>query len=129
MTTSNKVLAKIRNAVVEIEDHSILTCWVTVDYEDGGTQGIGGYELDSYDKAQKKRVGTAYGCEVIRRHLEVFGVHNFDALKGRMVWVTGEGSGFSFRPYRFESLNTEAGSGYLDYRELAEEYADESGRE
>jgi len=49
-------------------------------------------------------------------------VRNFDALKGRMVWVTGEGENFSFRPYRVESLNTEAGSGYLDYNELAKEY-------
>ena len=32
-------------------------------------QGIGGIALDEYCKEKKERIGTAYGCEMIRRLL------------------------------------------------------------
>lgn len=39
------VNAKIRSAVIEIEDHGILTLWLHLDYGGSG-QGFGGYSIE-----------------------------------------------------------------------------------
>lgn len=57
----NKALARISSASLDIHDRGTLTFYIHVDYEDGMSQGIGGYALDKYDEKLKQRVGTAYG--------------------------------------------------------------------
>jgi hypothetical protein len=49
----NKQLAKIKSAGLEIKERGILNFWIIVDYEDGGSQGIGGIALDTYDEEKK----------------------------------------------------------------------------
>lgn len=99
-----KKLAKIESAKLEIQERGILNFWIMVSYEEGCCQGIGGYALDEYDESKKKRIGTAYGCEMIRRLLLELGVDDFSEMKGKMIWVYGEGEGFSFESKGISAL-------------------------
>ena len=100
----NKQLAKISKATLEIQERGILQFWITVDYEAGCSQGVGGLCLDEYDKAREERVGTAYGCEMIRCLLLELQVNDFSEMKGEIVWVLGDGEGLSFKPTGIKSL-------------------------
>jgi hypothetical protein len=117
-----KQLAKISKAKLEIQERGILNFWIYVDYEDCGCQGIGGIALDTYDKDKKKRVGTAYGCEVIRRLLLALGVDDFADMKGKNIWVIGEGEGLSFMPKGIQRLKTDGGGDAVMFDEIAAEF-------
>ena len=100
-----KQLAKITSAKLEIKERGVLNFWIFVEYEDGGFQGIGGIALDQYDELKKIRVGTSYGCEMIRRILICLDVDDFNEMTGKIIWVHGNGSGFSFEPMGIQLLN------------------------
>lgn len=100
----NKQLAKISRASLEIQGRGILNFWIHVDYEGGGSQGVGGIALDTFCKETDSRVGTAYGCEMIRRILLELCVNDFSEMKGKHVWVIGEGEGLGFKPAGIQSL-------------------------
>src|SRR5690554_2418794 len=68
-------------------DRNILSFYIHVDYESGGSQGIGGLALDTYSHELNNRIGTAYGCHMIRSVLELFGVDDLSELKGRYTYV------------------------------------------
>ena len=103
-----KKLAKVSSARLEMI-RGILMFYITVDYEDGLSQNVGGLCLDTYDKAKEKRVGTAYGCEMIRRCLLEFNVNDFSEMKGKYIWVLGEGEGFDFTPKGLQKLVVDGG--------------------
>lgn len=103
----NKKLAKISKAHLEIKERGILNFWIHVDYEDGLGQGIGGIVLDAWCKDQEKRIGTAYGCEIIRRLLLELNVNDFSEMSGKHIWVLGEGEGFNFKPTGVQSLKVD----------------------
>jgi hypothetical protein len=105
--TNEKRLAKITKACLEIKERGILNFWIHVEYEDGGCQGVGGIALDVYDKEKKRRTGTAYGCEVIRRLLIELKVNDFSEMKGKNIWVHGVGEGFQFKTSGVSSLYVE----------------------
>jgi len=100
----NKKLAKITSAKLEIKERGILNFWIFVDYEDFGSQGIGGIALDEWSEDKKIRIGTAYGCEIIRRLLETLNVNDFSEMKDLMIWVHGTGDGLGFNPKGIEPL-------------------------
>ena len=102
-----KKLAKVTSAGFEIKERGILNFWVSIDYEEGCSQGVGGLCLDTWDEKLKSRVGTAYGCEMIRQLLLFFDVNNLNEAKGQIVYVLGEGNGLSFKPNGFEHLQVE----------------------
>ncbi len=107
-----KKLARITSASLEIKDRGILNFWINVDYEEGMSQGIGGFSLDQYDNVKKRRIGTAYGCEVIRQLLEALDVNDFSEMKGKMIYVLGtqeNGSMLSYRPKGIEALRLNGG--------------------
>lgn len=84
------VNARIDSTMLGVEGHGILSCMIGLDY--GGThQGFGGYGMDEplKDDTGKfiRRQGTAFGCEFIRRVLEVVGVERWEDLKGQHVRV------------------------------------------
>ena len=106
----SKQLAKISNATLEIKERGVLNFWIYVDYEEGGSQGVGGFVLDSYDKIKERRVGSAFGCEMIRRLLLELNVNDFSEMKGRNIWVLGEGEGFGFKPTGIKALKGDGGS-------------------
>ena len=120
-------LAKITSARLEIQDRHILSFWIFVDYEEMGCQGVGGMALDSYCEDRKGRVGTTYGCEMIRRLLMLLGVNELSEAKGKMVWVLGEGPGFSFKPLGLETLRVDSKKGEtksLVFEDVYKEFAD-----
>lgn len=81
--------AKISSTHFGYEDHNILTCWLNLDFGSSG-QGFGGYSLDSYDKSQEKRIGTAFGLEFIANIIDVVGVQSWEELKGQLIRVKKE---------------------------------------
>jgi hypothetical protein len=83
--------AKITGTMLGVEDHSILTCWLYLDYGGMG-QGFGGYALDTYDKVKGRRVGTAFGMEFIRRIMEVVEVEKWEDLTGQYCRVFADHS-------------------------------------
>lgn len=93
------VNAQITRTMLGIEDHGCMTCML--DLKLGATQqGFGGYGFDGpitdADGRFLRRQGTAYGCEFIRRVLEVVGVERWEDLKGKYVRVKrGENWGAS----------------------------------
>lgn len=103
----NKQLAKITKASLEIQDRGILNFWIHVSYEEGGSQGVGGICLDTYSKIKESRVGTAFGCEIIRQLLLCLNVNDFSEMEGKIIWVIGEGSGLGFSPKGIERLRVE----------------------
>lgn len=82
--------AKIESTMLGLEDHGIMTAYLNLDYGGSG-QGFGGYGFCQpiKDEAGKFlcRRGTAYGCEWIRRVLEVVGVEKWEDLPGKYVRV------------------------------------------
>ena len=102
-----KQLAKISSAKLEIKERGILNFYIFVDYEDGCSQGVGGIALDTYDKTKKERIGTAYGCEMIRRLLLALEVNDFSEMQGKHIWVYGEGEGIGFKPKGIQLLSTD----------------------
>ena len=108
-------LAKIKATSLGYEDHGIFTAYLTVDYA-VGTQGVGGYALDRYDKPNDRRIGTAYGHEWIIRVLRACGVDRWEKLVGRTIWVLQDESkpaGFGNKVIGIENLETEPGERFL----------------
>lgn len=120
----NKQLAKIEKASLEIKERGILNFWLYVKYEEGGNQGVGGISLDTWDEGKKSRVGTAYGCEVIRRLLLCLKVNDFSEMGGKMVWVIGTGSGLGFTPKGIESLSVDGEKQTVIFADILEEFGD-----
>ena len=81
-----KELGKIISTHLGIEDHGIMSFMIVFDFGGRG-RGFGGYALDTYDEKLKKRVGTAYGMEVIMRILNAVGVDKWEDLVGKVCWV------------------------------------------
>lgn len=116
----NQVLANISSANLDILDRDMLTFWIHVDYEDGCSQGIGGFALDEWDEKKKRRIGTAYGCEMIICLLKLFKVNSLEALKGRTVFVLGDGEGLNFKPRGIKMLRSDGGK-ELIFTDVAKE--------
>lgn len=120
----NKQLAKVTKASLEIKERNILNFWIHVEYEEGGGQGVGGICLDTWDENKKRRVGTAYGCEMIRRLLKIFNVDDLSEVKDQYIWVLGEGDGLSFKPKGFQQMKDQGGDAFL-FEEVYEEFGKE----
>jgi hypothetical protein len=85
------VNAKITGTHLGIEDHGILTFFLYLEF-DGYHQGFGGYALDTYDKENKMRIGTAYGTDCILNILKVLEVNKWEDLKGKYVRIKRDGT-------------------------------------
>ena len=119
----SKKLAKISKASLEIQERGILNFWIHVDYEEGCSQGVGGIALDTYNSEDDTRVGTAYGCEMIRLLLIELMVDDFSEMKGKHVWVIGNGDGFSFKPTGISALKSDnSNSKPVIFAEVAEKF-------
>jgi len=65
------------------------------------------YTRRKVDKERKVRIGTAYGCEMIRCLLLSLKVNDFSEMKGKIIWVIGEGEGFDFKPTGIQMLKVD----------------------
>lgn len=84
--------AKIVSTMLGREDHGIMTAFIHLDYGGSG-QGFGGYGFDNPKTPgdyKAGRIGTVYGCEFIRRVLEVVGVEKWEDLPGKYVRVVAD---------------------------------------
>ena len=79
--------AKIKDTMLGIEDHGIMTFMLHLDYEGSG-QGAGGYSLDTpikKDGQHWQRVGTAGGMNLVMEIMKVVGVSKWEDLKGKYI--------------------------------------------
>ena len=97
-------LAYITKASLAVMDRGILSFNICVDYEEGGSQCIGNFALDTYNETTKEREGTAYGCEMIRQILLELSVNDFSEMTGKHIWVMGTGKGLGFTPTGIQAL-------------------------
>lgn len=91
METKN---ATIESTHLGVEDHGIMTCYLHLKYHGSG-QGFGGYALDRQNgerDTKSRRIGTAYGCEFIKRILETVGVDRWEKLPGKHIRVRADHS-------------------------------------
>lgn len=87
-------LARVQSFTLSNEDHGCLTLWLHLDYG-GSLQGFGGYTLDTYSDAQKRRVGHACGTDMILRILTVFAVGSLEKVVGRYCYALFESKTYS----------------------------------
>ena len=82
--------AKITGTMLGIEDHGIMTFMLHLKYGESSSQGAGGYGLDEYRKTLDKRVGTAFGMELVKAVLATVGVDTWEELPGKMIRVKAD---------------------------------------
>ena len=114
-------LARVTKARTEWKERSIFNFNIFVDYEDFGSQMIGGIGLDEYSKEHERRIGTAYGCEMLMQVLQVLDVNDLHEAKGKLIYVLGEGEGLSFRPKGIKQLSLDGGKSVI-FAEVADEF-------
>ena len=83
----NKVLCNVTKVKTSYQDRKILILDVWVDLEGSGSFSCFNIVLDTYDQDKKKRVGTAYGLEMIRQTLDFFGVDDFSQVKNYKCYI------------------------------------------
>lgn len=121
-----KKLAKITKAHLEIKERGILNFWIHVDYEEGCSQGVGGIALDTWCEESHSRVGTAYGCEMIRQLLLTLNVNDFAEMKGKVIYVLGDDSDQGWTPKGIETLRTDAhGKKSLVFDDVYQQFLEE----
>lgn len=71
---------------VDIDDaNGIATLLASFDFGGSG-QGLQ-IVIDNYNKVHKKRIGTAFGLEIILRIMSIFEVEHFTHLKGKSAYA------------------------------------------
>ena len=83
----NKVLCNVERVCTSYQDRKILILDVWVELEDKGQFSCFNMVLDTYDKVKQKRVGTAYGCEMIIQCLDFFGVDDLSQVKNHKCYI------------------------------------------
>ena len=83
----NKQLCNVTKVCTSYQDRRILILDVFVDLESGGSLSVFNMCLDTYDQDKKQRVGTAYGCEMIRQTLDFFGVDDLSQIKNYKCYL------------------------------------------
>ena len=108
----NYQLCNVKSVTTNYQDRKILILDVNVELVDGGGLSVFNVVLDTYDKDKQKRVGTAYGCEMIRQTLQFFGVNDPSEIKNykcyllthkESIWNAGDVLGienFDFPQYK-----------------------------
>lgn len=99
----NRQLAVIKGATLHLHNNTCLTFYLDTEYESGGSQQVGHLVLDTVDSNQQ-RIGTAYGCDMIRQLLLFFGVNDLSKVKNHICYVFGDGEGLSFKPKGLENI-------------------------
>lgn len=85
--------AIIKNAELTIENHGLLTSWLSLDYGQYGIQSFGGYCLYNLISTPRNlHSGGAYAGMFIVRILEIAGVGKWSDLVGKTIRVDAEHS-------------------------------------
>ena len=86
----NYQLCNVKSVTTNYQDRKILILDVNVELVDGGGLSVFNVVLDTYDKDKQKRVGTTYGCEMIKACLDFFGVNNLSEVKNYKCYLLTE---------------------------------------
>lgn len=76
----------IESTMLGTESHGIVTAYLNCRSNGGGT-GVGGYTLDSFDKARDRRIGHAFGMEWLMQVMSIVGKDTWEKLTGSRVLV------------------------------------------
>lgn len=74
---STKELGTIKDARVYVEHRDILTSYITIDFDSGGTQGFGGLNLGN------KKIAKSYTDDICK----AFGVKNLEDIVGMKCYA------------------------------------------
>lgn len=77
----------IKSTRLGLEDHGIMSAMLHCTSSSGGGTGVGGYGLDTFDKALDRRVGHAFGMEWLMQVMATVGVDRWEKLPGSRVLV------------------------------------------
>jgi hypothetical protein len=116
-------IARIASTHLGPEDHGIWTFFLHVEWPGAGV-GIGGFGLDTYDG--ERRIGTAYGMDMLMRVLETVGVARWEDIPGRNVIVLFEKNG-GYAGQRAVGLASIDGERVLILSEVADRWRNEDG--
>lgn len=83
--------AIIQSALIEIEDHGLLSAWLKLDFG-GYMQGFGGYGLAPPSSSAQWPYRANFAGVFIMRTLEVVGVSRWDLLPGKSIRVNRLGN-------------------------------------
>ena len=83
METLNAQIKKTKLGFI----NGIVDFVLVLEIQGGGGITLGGYALDYYNKEKGKRIGSAYGMNLIMRILEVVGVDTWEELKGKYIRI------------------------------------------
>lgn len=82
-----KQLCNVTKVETNYQERKILILDVWVELEDGGGLSCFNVVLDNWDEDKKRRVGSAYGCEMIIQCLDFFGVNNLSEVKNYKCYI------------------------------------------
>lgn len=85
-------IATIDRTELGIQDHGLMNVWLHCSWPGSGV-GVGGYALDTYDRTEKKRVGTGYGLDFVMQVLDTVGVRTWEQIAGKQIIVLFDGDG------------------------------------
>lgn len=105
--------AVITSADLSMEDHGVLTLWISIE-GDGWGCSLGGYCLGKGYLGAKEFEGSPKGIEEIMRVMDVVGVSRFSDLVGKSIRVdTGDGWGSPIKKFGHILKNK-----WFDYEEF-----------
>ena len=106
-------IAKIESTFLGIEDHGILTAWLTFDYGNSSVQSAGMYAYDQHIEGKKRRQGHPSLAVFVRGVLEICGVDQWEKLKGRTIFALFEKDEWNSKVIGIKSLPTEGSKQFL----------------
>lgn len=86
-TEIHKILCNVTSSGLNIKERGVLVLDLYCDLPTWGSLSVFNMVLDTYDKEKERRVGTAFGCEMIRQTLEFFGVNNLHEIKNYKCYL------------------------------------------
>jgi hypothetical protein len=100
MENRKRRAATIKSVSYGLEDHGILTCYIALEYKDGGYQSFGGLELRAEDS----------GPDFYNSICSLFGVSEIELAVGSKCFAL---SSFGKLNERIEGLENESGNRFL----------------
>ena len=80
-----KQIGKIKSVQIGVEDHGIMV--MNIDFDFGGSGQVYQVVLDTYDKEKDSRIGTVFGCELLRRICNLFTVDDINDMVGQTAYA------------------------------------------
>ena len=86
----NKIICNVTKVQTNYQDRKILILDCFVDLPDWGSLSVFNMVIDTYSDELKDRIGSAYGCEMIRQTLDFFGVDDLSQVRNYKCYLLTE---------------------------------------